>query len=68
MDMCSMNHHSEIVHDERKCPLCKVLAELDDVAATLKDAKDEIKELKEIIIERDNDLEECALRIAGMEK
>lgn len=53
MEMCS-DGHDEIVHDERNCPLCEALEELNDHHQTIE--------------MRDNRIEELESKIEDLEK
>jgi transcription initiation factor IIE alpha subunit len=45
MTICS-NNHSEIIHNEKLCPLCDKMSDLESAEETIADLQDTIKDLE----------------------
>lgn len=50
MHICS-HRHDEIVHNERSCPLCAVIADKEDAEGKIKELEDKVNSLEEQIRE-----------------
>lgn len=44
MNMCS-DGHEEIVHEERRCPLCSKISDLESAEKTISDLQETINDL-----------------------